>query len=203
MVKACFNFSEKECADLQLHEDQTKFCKSEERAIKSKSARSKYRRSPYQISKTSQPTIQQLYHHHTNHTTTSPAEKWINSKTSHSSINWSSYLSQQQSPITTARNQSPESSSNSCYDDGLVDQHSLDNSPTTRDDHSSYWKPHSNCIFGAFDTTAVPEDLYKVAYGSYYQRLAATAARTYGQMANHNRFSDFYYPSTYTCSKFT
>lgn len=200
-------YSEKECKSLQLHEDQIKHCKSDElSAVKSKSSRSKYRKTPYHVPKVSTAAQPPLPCHYT---PPSPArnltDRWCNSKANFSAFNWNSYISQ---PHPLNRNPSPGSSSNSCYDDTIVDQQSHDSSPVLREDYVNYWKPHnSNCgLFGAFDTSTVPEDLYKAAYGSYYQRLAATAARTYGHMTNHmtnhNKISEFYYPSTY-CGKLT
>jgi len=187
-----FSFSQTQSRNLQLQCDQVCTHRSEDSLTLKSKSRTKHRKSPYQLSNHQSQTRTQLAPT-TNLTPTSVMSQPIKTNA------WNNYLTSRE--LLFPAEQSPGGSSHSCHgENSLVEHPSHENSPAVREDYSlptSYWKPRSNCLFGAFDTGVQHEDLYKAAYGSYYQQLAASAARTYSHMTHQSRLADLYHYNPY------
>lgn len=103
--------------------------------------------------------------------------------------------------MQTNQEQSPGgASSGSCHGEnstGHVTPHDI--SPTSRVAAPCYWRDRNTCLFSTFDTSQhTSEELYKAAYGSYYQQLAASAARTYSHIQTPAKLTNFYYNNPYS-----
>lgn len=203
--------SDYESKSLQLHNEQLTNQKSDEGNLKIKHSRNKSRKTPYNlhnspsalnnvqttpntdisISPIWQPLSMMKWGHHG--TRKSPADN-----TTHHNPYFPNL------PIQTVQEQSPGGSNSSCHGENSTGHQTPhgDSSPITSHTigpPSCYWRPRNNCLFGAFETAQhTSEELYKVAYGSYYQQLAASAARTYGHMHNPTKLTDLYYNNPYS-----
>lgn len=195
-----------------MHEEQVRCARSEASSFKSKSSRSKCRKVPYQVP--NNPVIQPPANMITTVTPTQdsaihsgPARPITNiwshhQKTPPSNLSafqsWNSYFSQRHS---SSCDHSPSGSTNSCYGD-TVDHQSHESSPVVanHEEYYNYWKPRAHCLFNSLDANPTSDDIYKAAYGSYYQHLAASATRTYGHIGVQAKIPNLY-PSTY--SRFT
>lgn len=132
---------------------------------------------------------QQQHHNNTSKPLTNNHSPYFSNKTPH--------ILQERSP--------GGGSNSSCHGDNSTGHHTphREISPITREHLSSsscYWTARNNCLFGSFDSVQhTPEELYKAAYGSYYQQLAASAARTYTHIpTGPNKLTNLYYTNPYS-----
>lgn len=212
------NFSEFQSRDLQLHDEQLTNQRSDEGTLKIKHSRTRVRKSPYHqptlgSCQINPPQLQTVAQHVTNDLSISPLWQPLNiNKWNYSSSkgvtdypqHYSSYLASR-NQLAMQPDQSPGGSNSSCIGESSPGQHTPHTMSPSLSSHvdimsSCYWPPRSNCIFGtAFDSSQnTPEEIYKAAYGTYYQQLAASAARTYGHIQTPSKLTDFYYTNPYS-----
>ncbi|XP_067946380.1 single-minded homolog 1-like [Watersipora subatra] len=195
--------SEFQSRSLQLHEEQLTSQKSDEGNLKVKQHRSKPRKTPYshlQESPNNMPTAQAVP---SREVSISPIwqphiNKWPLHREVKSPEHTAPHSYYDSRGLHTTHDQSPGgASTGSCHGDHSTGHTTPHNSP--RLSASCYWRPRNTCLFSTFDTSQhASEELYKAAYGSYYQQLAASAARTYSHMQTPNKLTNLYYNSQYS-----